>query len=665
MNNDISNILDSLFGSSQNTEGQSKMAREAQAFLDSLEESKNRKPDSSQTLLEQAQKMEELNNSAKKDLDEISKRLEIDGFDNDFEKKELNKEKIDTNSIFKAVSKSVNEEIIGQEEFVAALLKAFKRPIIMGKSKDLPMGNIIINGKNGTGRHCALNCIVKALHKEKVLTSPEIFTIDLALYQSSEQSKVFTQDLFSAFFSTSAVIVFENYDKCHKSLLTNLSELVKSGQLLLNSRYTMQKGMLIDVNTALVPNVISKINCKAQYLIFLSHDSSTKIADTMGAGFIDNIDDICTTQNFSGDALNEIAKINFKKFTTKCKNLLNFTIECNGDTPEIFTRAFSLTKGVNTIVEFCDKCFDALSNLKLNSDLEEANLNCIQAENEIIFTCGNEKISVSLEESSVNLDALEEIKSSLNELVGLSNVKEYVYSLEENYKIQQLRKEQGLKSSGTSMHMIFTGNPGTGKTTIARLVSRYLKNIGVLTGGQLIEVTRADLVGRYVGHTAPLTNQVINSAIGGVLFIDEAYALCRGESDSFGLEAVDTLVKGMEDNRDNLIVILAGYTNEMNEFLKSNSGLVSRFPNIIEFPDYTVEELYKITEIIVKSKGYVLSDDCKEKLVSKYIEMKISPASGNGRLVRNLVESAVLNQSKRLIKEKSDKYEVLVASDFD
>ena len=153
---------------------------------------------------------------------------------------------------------------------------------------------------------------------------------------------------------------------------------------------------------------------------------------------------------------------------------------------------------------------------------------------------------------------MEAVKAELDGIVGLAAVKEYVLSLEDNFAVQARRKAAGLKTASVSMHMIFTGNPGTGKTTIARLVSRYLKAIGVLSGGQLVEVTRADLVGRYVGHTAPLTTQVLKSAVGGVLFIDEAYSLYRGKDDSFGLEAIDTLVKGMEDHRDDLIVILGG-----------------------------------------------------------------------------------------------------------
>jgi SpoVK/Ycf46/Vps4 family AAA+-type ATPase len=223
-----------------------------------------------------------------------------------------------------------------------------------------------------------------------------------------------------------------------------------------------------------------------------------------------------------------------------------------------------------------------------------------------------------------------------------------------------------MKTSDVSKHMIFTGNPGTGKTTIARLISRYMKAIGALSQGQLVEVTRADLVGRYVGHTAPLTMQVIKSALGGVLFIDEAYSLYRGKDDSFGLEAIDTLVKAMEDYRDDLIVILAGYSKEMSTFLESNSGLKSRFPNVINFPDYTGEELMKIALIIAKSKGYKIDDSLKEPLQEYFTKVQAnnSKESGNGRLARNVVEDAILRQSERLIKDSKASIDELILEDF-
>ena len=231
----------------------------------------------------------------------------------------------------------------------------------------------------------------------------------------------------------------------------------------------------------------------------------------------------------------------------------------------------------------------------------------------------------------------------------------------------QRRAAAGLKTASLSMHMIFTGNPGTGKTTIARLVAKYLKAIGALKGGQLVEVTRADLVGRYTGHTAPLTNSVIESALGGVLFIDEAYSLYRGEQDSFGLEAIDTLVKGMEDHRDELVVILAGYTREMETFLTANSGLASRFPNRIEFPDYTAVELLQITHVQARNKGYRLAESCTEPLLGYYARWQAADArtAGNGRLARNTLEKAIFHQSRRLVAEPAAALDLILPSDLE
>ena len=264
-------------------------------------------------------------------------------------------------------------------------------------------------------------------------------------------------------------------------------------------------------------------------------------------------------------------------------------------------------------------------------------------------------------------EVLREIRAELNGLVGLGAVKEYVFGLADNLQVQQRRAAAGFKTASLSMHMIFTGNPGTGKTTIARLVAKYLKAIGALKGGQLVEVSRGDLVGRYTGHTAPLTNSVIQSALGGVLFIDEAYSLYRGEQDSFGLEAIDTLVKGMEDHRDELVVILAGYTREMETFLTANSGLASRFPNKIEFPDYTADELLDITNVLARGKGYRLAESCTEPLRGYYERRQAEDArtAGNGRLARNTLEKAIFNQSRRLVAEPAAELDVILPGDLE
>lgn len=262
---------------------------------------------------------------------------------------------------------------------------------------------------------------------------------------------------------------------------------------------------------------------------------------------------------------------------------------------------------------------------------------------------------------------LADLQAELDSYIGLADVKEEVKNLINMVNVYKLRRAHDLPTTDMSLHMVFTGNPGTGKTTIARLVAKYLKAIGALKGGQLVEVSRGDLVGRYTGHTAPLTNSVIQSALGGVLFIDEAYSLYRGEQDSFGLEAIDTLVKGMEDHRDELVVILAGYTKEMETFLTANSGLASRFPNKIEFPDYTADELLDITNVLARGKGYRLAESCTEPLRGYYERRQAEDArtAGNGRLARNTLEKAIFNQSRRLVAEPAAELDVILPSDLE
>ena len=258
-------------------------------------------------------------------------------------------------------------------------------------------------------------------------------------------------------------------------------------------------------------------------------------------------------------------------------------------------------------------------------------------------------------------EILSQIEESFSNIIGLEEVKEKIRSYQALFLAQRRREEQGLPVNPISMHMLFMGNPGTGKTMIARLLGQYLKNIGLLQEGQLIEVTRSDLVAKYVGQTAPLTKSVIQKARGGVLFIDEAYSLYRGEQDSFGLEAIDTIVKSMEDHRGDLVVILAGYEKEMKEFLTANSGLASRFPNQFHFKDYTPEELEKIAVLEALKQGYHWDETVRKALVQYFASVD---TNGNGRLARNLVEKAIVNQATRLLKEKAASMDQLCLEDF-
>jgi len=213
-----------------------------------------------------------------------------------------------------------------------------------------------------------------------------------------------------------------------------------------------------------------------------------------------------------------------------------------------------------------------------------------------------------------NEKRLAESFEELDLLIGLTSVKRLVKELHAFIVIQKQRALQGLAVEPMVLHMVFKGNPGTGKTTVARILGRILKATGVLQKGHLIECERADLVGEYIGHTAQKTRDQIRRALGGILFVDEGYALARGGEKDFGKEAIDTLVKAMEDHKDELVVILAGYRNEMQQFLESNPGLQSRFPIQIDFPDFTLDELMEIADLMLLKRQYELTPEARRLL---------------------------------------------------
>ena len=241
----------------------------------------------------------------------------------------------------------------------------------------------------------------------------------------------------------------------------------------------------------------------------------------------------------------------------------------------------------------------------------------------------------------------------LDELIGLDGVKQEVETLSNFIRIQQARAAKGLKTSPVSYHCVFTGSPGTGKTTVARILAQIYKKLGVVSSGHLVETDRAGLVAEFIGQTAIKTDKVIESALDGVLFIDEAYALNGGGENDYGKEAIATLLKRMEDYRDRLVVILAGYTANMKDFIASNPGLQSRFNRYIEFPDYSSEELLRIFEANMKKYDYLFSDGAKEHL-RRYFEDEVAKKDanfGNGRFVRNVFEKTLQRQANRLARE--------------
>ena len=571
---------------------------------------------------------------------------------------------------FEGLAAEVRQTVLGQDAFVDSVVRAMRRPFVLGTEAPAARNVILLTGGAGTGRHFALEETARCMAARGLLQSDRIATLDLALYPNSGAEKLFLQDLYAALHAPGEILAFEHYESCYPGFLKTLSDLAVKGSAPLSSRYLVNKeGILVDAGTALAPGAVSRIDPCGKYLIFYSHKGREALADKFGAALVSALGDVCETASYTREDLTALAAQQLNALAQKIRTRLGLTLSAGADVRDYVAAQCTAQKGAAGLAECCDRIFRALSEYCLRTDETLTGTVTLTARPEgLLFRLndGPEEPLFDLLPAAYT-GALDAIRAEINELVGLAPVKEYVFGLADNLQVQQRRAAAGLKTASLSMHMIFTGNPGTGKTTIARLVAKYLKAIGALKGEQLVEVTRADLVGRYTGHTAPLTNSVIESALGGVLFIDEAYSLYRGEQDSFGLEAIDTLVKGMEDHRNELVVILAGYTREMEIFLTANSGLASRFPNKIEFPDYTAEELLQITHVQAKNKGYRLAESCTQPLLNYYARWQAADArtAGNGRLARNTLEKAIFHQSRRLVAEPAAALDLILPSDLE
>lgn len=665
MKNDIDSILNSMFRDGR-LNVKSPAAKEAEKAVDAVQNAQAGLSESLQASIER------MTREAQADMADLQRRLESDGISDRPANNSGNAQDLD--AAFEVARQEALVRVLGQEEFVSGLVLAFKRPFVAGSRDDMPLCRAALLGRPGTGRRSAVEAITASLGRQGVLKTPKAVEIDLAAYSAPGSEKLFVQDLFTALKSGASSLLFANYAQCHPSVLPLAAAAFSTGSVPLPGRYAEQKGLLVDVGSALAPGAVSSLSTGGKYLFLLAGEELSRLTGAFGSIFVSGLDDVLSTRELSPESLEQIAAARLKDLCVRAEQKLGFRLAWGEGAAQALAGKYNREQGAAAIEEAAQALYRAMSEEKLRKSLRPPLDATLKAENnQIIIEYKAENISGKIVPQAPGESAsqaeLAAVKAELDGVVGLRSVKDYILSLEDNFKIQQLRRQKGLKAEQPSMHMIFTGNPGTGKTTVARIAARYLKAIGALSGGQLVEVTRADLVGQYVGHTAPLTQKAIQSAMGGVLFIDEAYSLYRGRDDSFGLEAIDALVKGMEDHRDQLVVILAGYSREMEEFLTANSGLRSRFPNIIEFPDYTAQELLDITKSIVAGMGYRLDPACDAPLLGYYEAQQLTGdprVNGNGRMARNKVEAAVIACSRRNMKapEAERDLELLLPEDF-
>ena len=553
---------------------------------------------------------------------------------------------------FEGLATEVKKTVLGQDAFVDGVVRAMRRPFVLGTEAPVARNVILLSGAPGTGRHFALEETARIMAARGLLQSDRTAVLDLALYPDSGSEKLFLQDLYAALHAPGEILIFEHYESCYPGFLKTIADLAVKSSAPLSSRYLVNKeGILVDAGTALAPGAVSRIDPCSKYLIFFSHKGREVLADKFGAPFVSAVGDVCTTTAFAREGLAAMAAQELNALAQKVRTRLGLTLTAGADVRDYVAAQCSKEKGAAGLKLCCDRIFRALSEYCLQTDTALTGTVALTAVPEGLQFALNGATPADLFSllPTEYTGAVDEIRAELDALVGLAPVKDYVFGLADNLQVQQRRAAAGFKTASLSMHMIFTGNPGTGKTMMARMMARIYRSLGILSKGQLVEVDRSGLVAGYVGQTALKTQKVIEKAMGGVLFIDEAYALNGKSENDFGQEAIDTILKAMEDHRDDLVVIVAGYTELMDKFIHSNPGLESRFNRFLLFEDYTPEEMFEIFKMRC-GKGYVLAPEA-EPLVRDYIaEESADPSFGNARGVRNLFEHILVAQNNRLAK---------------
>ncbi|RHW42691.1 AAA family ATPase [Neobacillus notoginsengisoli] len=570
----------------------------------------------------------------------------------------LNKSNEELDRIFNEIRETMNMYILRQEEFIEELLISYKKAFFQ-RAKGAVQNTILLAGPAGTGKYSSLAIFIDQLYKKKLVPYSKYSLIDLSRYEQGEVHTNFIADVSAAFNQGIGTVCFSGFEKANTEIISYVARLFNDGF------FRTPGNVMVDASDFFL-------------LLYLDADMKPEergqlppsIAKKIPAGLLKGIQSYALTAPLGLDDLEEILRqklgLMVKKFDRQAQVAAIFHHSFYKGLSKQIYETNKYGEEVERLIQ--KDIYPSLLDLRAREKITAGDRITVKMENNMLIAVKGEKQFPLKAIELVKEENLDDLLQELHSLTGLQTVKRSVEELLQTVRMEKARQQAGLRSSGKmAVHMIFTGNPGTGKTTVARLIARILKAMGILSQGQLVEVTRQDLVGQYLGSTAPKTNSVIESALGGVLFIDEAYTLARSKNDPFGLEAIDTIVKGMEDHRDNLVAVIAGYTREMETFLTSNPGLKSRFPFIIEFPDYTPADMLEILKGMASARGFHFEPSLTEGLLELF-ERKQIPGrndSGNGRLVRNLLEEAIRRQSVRLSEELvPDDLTLLTAEDF-
>lgn len=573
----------------------------------------------------------------------------------------------DIQNKFIDIENILNNELIGQEEFAHGLCNYFEE-----KVSDNAKGILLLIGEKDTFKKSSIRILFENLKNYNLVTNEEIDEIDLGSYNFNLGYNAFLTDLYEKLNSSSECIIFKNTEKVSDDILKVLSSIHPNECLELNDDYIIKNKFLIEADDT-DKGKISEFICHNKFFVFLYNEEANEVTENLEEKILPNKDKVLYTKSLTQDEKNILIRREVLKKINKIQVELNIDILLGIDNENEIEDDFGLCSflqenfaqesgfGVSQYVAY--KIYKPLINLIREETLPYDNQVLVYIEDNDIYCKANNNI---FKLSNYSTPTLEEAKYNLQSIIGMKELKDFIVNVENNYKVQNIRERLGLKTSSISMNMIFAGNAGTGKTNAARITFEYLNALGVLSKRIFKEVSKADFVTENVNDTAKRTNDIITSALGGVLFIDEAYSLCESEDDKVGKEIVDALLKGIEDNRDNLIVILAGYERDMEKFLSFNQGLKSRFPNIIQFKDYSPVEMYEIAINIAKSKGYRIAKNVKSGLIDLFTRNQIIGKNdlGNARFVRNIVENAIMDASKKYLTNSEKQIDLLERDNF-
>lgn len=362
---------------------------------------------------------------------------------------------------FDGLEETLGKTVLGQPEFLKRLVRAFKRPFVLGTAGETARGVLLVHGPAGTGKREALEAIAREMAARKLLSGPQIAWMDLGLYPGPGQEKLFLQDLYSALNGPGQVLVFCHYERCHPGFLNTLAALAQTGKAPLNSRYAVQKGMLVDVGTALVPDAVSELTPRGKYLVFLSEKGPEKLADRMGAGVVNALSDVCATRPFTEEELEAIAGRGLEQLTEHAARQLKLTITADESFQALARLQASPGRGAAPIGEFYDRCFKALAEYKLEQEPAAGTAAVLSAPEgrALISVTGGQPVDLLGLLRQEYTGMLDEVDRELENIVGLDEVKDYVLRLKDSVQANQRRAQAGMKTGSVSMHMIFAGNP--------------------------------------------------------------------------------------------------------------------------------------------------------------------------------------------------------------